>query len=84
MEILIIGILAFLFFLSWSFTWSFKKNDFTKLMQEEAKRCSNGYEDDGTWSSKGRVYTNGFAIIKKGDKNKFIKQAKICDMGLLE
>lgn len=84
MEILLIGILVFLFFLSLSFTWSFRKNDFTKLMRQEAKRCLNNYEDDGTYSSKGRVYTKGFAVIEKNGEKKFIKQAKLCDMGLLE
>ncbi len=84
MMTLVIGILIFLFFITLSFTWSFRKNDFTKLMRQEAKRCLNNYEDNNKFSHEGRVYTKGFAIVKKDGESKFIKQAKICDMGLLE
>ena len=81
MSLLFAGILLFIAFLSASFVWSFKKDDF---MEKEAKRCINGLcEVDDNWSSNGRIYTNGFTVIKQDGKNKFIKQSKLCDAGIL-
>ena len=54
--------------------------------QEEAKRYFSGFNEvDSNWSSNGRVYTNGIALIedKKSGKIKFIKQGELCDIGIL-
>ena len=81
MSLLVFGIFLFLAILSASFIWSFKKNEF---MEQEAKRCVNGLcEADDEWSSNGRIYTRGFTVIKENGKNRFIKQAKLCDAGIL-
>jgi len=82
MEVLFLGISVFITILVIDLLYSFKKNNFIK---EEAKRCSNDYcKSDDSWSSKGRLYTNGFAVIKTKNGKELIKQSKLCDMGILE
>ena len=52
----------------------------------EAKRYFMDFNKiDNNWSSRGRVYTNGIALLKhKKDGEKFfIKQAEHCDIGIL-
>ena len=53
---------------------------------QEAKRYLFGFNEvDDNWSSNGRVYTNGIALIedKKTGEKRFIKQAELCDIGIL-
>ncbi len=40
---------------------------------------------DKNWSSNGRVYTNGIALVKDKttEKKHFIKQSELCDIGIL-
>ncbi|WP_148570672.1 hypothetical protein [Aliarcobacter cryaerophilus] len=80
MEILAIAFL-FLGLLGASFLWSFKEDKFFK---KEAKRCLNNFcEVDENWNSNGKVYTKGLAVIEENEKKRFIKQAKVCDIGIL-
>ena len=53
---------------------------------KEAKRYLFGFNKiDKNWSSNGRIYTKGIALIedKKTGKKEFIKQAELCDIGIL-
>lgn len=65
-----------------NFLWTLKAN---KHMESEAKRClQNNCEVDEAWHSDGRVYTKGLALIEQNNKLRFVKQAKLCDIGLLK
>ncbi|MBE0494742.1 MAG: hypothetical protein IBX48_10455 [Thiomicrospira sp.] len=65
-----------------NFLWSVKAN---KRMESEAKRClQNDCEADVAWHSGGRVYTKGLALIEQNNQLRFVKQAKLCDIGLLK
>lgn len=80
MEILAIAFL-FVGLLGASFLWSFKKD---KFFEKEAKRCLKNFcEVDENWNSNGKVYTKGLAVIEENEKKRFIKQAKVCDIGIL-
>lgn len=85
MEIIALMLLPILFigfFISASFLWKFKKDDF---LASEADRCLNKFcEIDENWNSRGRVYTKGLALIEENGKRRFIKQAKLCDIGILK
>jgi hypothetical protein len=64
----------------------FKKNYPAIFKREEAKRyLFKGNEIDDNWSSNGLIYTEGLALIedKKNNKKDFIKQAELCDIGIL-
>lgn len=62
--------------------WKFKKN---KFLAEEADRCLNRYcEIDENWTSRGRVYVRGLAVIEENGGKRFVKQAKLFDIGILE
>lgn len=62
--------------------WRFKRDDF---LASEADRCLNRHcEVDSNWSSQGRVYTKGLTVIEKDGKKRFVKQAKLCDIGILK
>lgn len=64
-----------------SFLWSFKEDKFFK---KEAKRCLNNFcEVDENWNSNGKVYSKGLAVIEEKGKKRFVKQAKVCDIGIL-
>ena len=81
MSLLIFGIVFFMALLSASFVWSFRKDEF---MEKEAKRCIGSYCEAGSdWSSNGKIYTNGFTIVEENGKKRYIKQAKLCDAGIL-
>ena len=81
MEIIAI-VLIFVGFLGVSFFWSGKKDRF---LEDEANRCLNNFcEVDDTWSSKGCVYTKGLAVVEQDGKKRFVKQAKLCDIGILQ
>ena len=81
MEIIAIFFI-FVGFLGVSFLWRFKKD---KFLEKEAKRCLNDFcEVDENWNSKGRVYSKGLAVIEENGKKRFIKQAKVCDIGILD
>lgn len=65
-----------------SLFWSFKKD---KFWEKESDRCLNKFcEVDENWNSNGRVYTKGLTVIEKDGKKQFVKQAKLCDIGLLD
>ena len=70
-----------------SLLWRSKKNSFFK---EEANRYLNKYcETNKNWSSRGRVYSKGLAILKEIGKDnkikiKFVKQTKLYDIGLID
>jgi len=65
----------------------FKKNSF---FEKEANRYLNEYcEANEDWSSRGRVYAKGLAILKEIEKDnkvkiKFVKQTKLYDIGLID
>ncbi|SFR49297.1 hypothetical protein [Thiomicrospira sp. ALE5] len=65
-----------------NFLWSLKAN---KRMESEAIRClQNDCEANRAWHSDGRVYTKGLALIEQNNQLRFVKQAKLCDIGLLK
>ena len=75
-------ILFFIAFISMSFFWRIKKDDF---FASESNRCLNDFcQVDDNWNSNGKVYTKGLAVVQKNGKKQFIKQAKLCDIGILE
>lgn len=75
-------ILFFIAFISMSFFWRIKKDDF---LASESNRCLNNFcQVDDNWNSNGKVYTKGLAVVQKDGKKQFIKQAKLCDIGILE
>lgn len=81
MEILAIALL-FAGILGVTLVWSFKKHVF---FEKEAKRCLNDFcEVDENWNSNGRVHSTGLAVIEKNGKKRFIKQSKVCDIGILD
>lgn len=80
MEILAIA-LFFIGLLGASFLWSFKEDKFFK---KESKRCINNFcEVDENWNSNGKVFTKGLAVIEENGNKRFVKQAKVCDIGIL-
>jgi len=53
---------------------------------KEAKRYFFDFNKiDNNWSANGKVYRVGIALIenKKTGKKEFIKQAELCDIGIL-
>lgn len=63
-----------------------QKSYVAKFKRKEAVRyLFLGNEKDGDWSPNGRIYTEGLALIenKKTKKKTFIKQAELCDIGIL-
>ena len=79
---LYIGLGAILVIFGFYLTRSRKKT----FEYEEAKRYLFKFNKvDDNWSSRGRVYTQGVALIedKKTGEKKFIKQAELCDIGIL-
>jgi len=57
-----------------------------EFLASEADRCLNRFceiPDEG-WSSRGRLYFTGLAVIKDQYGNfRFVKQKKLCDLGIL-
>ena len=84
MSLILFGIFLFLSFLIASFVWKSKEKSF--LSKEEVNRCiNNNCSVNNSWSPNGRVYTEGFVIIKDdSNETKFIKQTKLCDIGTLD
>ena len=81
MEIIAL-LMLFAGFISAGFFWRLKKDD---LLARESNRCLNDYcEVDSNWNSRGRVFTKGLAVIEENGKKRFVKQAKLCDIGILE
>jgi len=81
MEIIALLIL-FAGLISASLFWRSKKDDF---LADESKRCLYNFcEVDANWNSRGRVFTKGLAVVEKNGKKQFVKQAKLCDIGILE
>mgnify|MGYP000190004163 CR=1 FL=1 len=81
MEIIAI-LLVFIGFIAMSFFWGSKKDRF---LENEANRCLNNFcEVDSTWNSKSRLYTKGLAVVEQDGKKRFVKQAKLCDIGILK
>lgn len=79
----IIGLLIlFVGFISAGLFWRFKRDDF---LARESDRCLNRFcEVDSNWSSEGRIYAKGLAVIEEDGKKRFVKQAKLCDIGILK
>lgn len=79
----IIGLLIlFVGFISAGLFWRFKRDDF---LARESDRCLNKFcEADEDWDSRGRMYTRGLAVIEENGKKRFVKQAKLVDIGILE
>lgn len=68
--------------ISASFLWRFKKDDF---LASESNRCLNNFcEVNSNWNSRGRLYTRGLTVIEKNGRKQFVKQAKLCDIGILD
>lgn len=64
------------------FVWKFRKDDF---LASEANRCLNHYcEAPKEWSSRGRLFSSGLAVIEENGKKRFVKQKKLCDLGILK
>lgn len=75
-------LMLFLGLLSSDLLWKFKKDPF---LASEANRCLNNFcEVDDSWSSRGRMYTRGLAVIEVNGVKKFVRQAKLVDIGILE
>lgn len=75
-------LLLFVGLISAGLFWRFKRDDF---LASESDRCLNKFcEVDSDWNSRGRVYTKGLAVIEKDGKKQFVKQAKLCDIGILK
>lgn len=84
MEYISFGLL-FLGLLSAGFLWNFGKRD--AFLENEADRCLNNFcKVDDSWNSEGKVFTNGvtFTKNKRTGEVDIIKQAKLCDVGLLK
>ena len=80
----LIGVVGVLFYLSFKFLVFTRKNEFSEIMRYESERClRNQCEVDSNWNPHGRIYTNGFMIEEKNGKTRFVKQAKLCDLGIL-
>lgn len=78
----ILLVILFVGAISASFLWKFKKDDF---LANESNRCLNNFcEVESNWDSKGRVYTKGLTVIERNGKKQFVKQAKLCDIGIIE
>jgi predicted small secreted protein len=54
------------------------------MVNESARIMYNNAEAKEDYTSQGRVYTRGLALIKKDGDSKFTltSQAKVCDIGL--
>jgi len=64
-----------------SLLWTLKKDVF---LENEADRCLNNFcEVDKYWNSNGRMYTKGLTVIEENGNKRFVKQAKLCDIGIL-
>lgn len=75
-------VLLFIGLVSGGLFWRFKKDPF---LSKEADRCLNHFcEADENWSSKGRIYVTGLAVIEENGKKRFVKQKKLFDLGILE
>lgn len=75
-------LLLYVGFISASLLWKFKKDDF---LASESNRCLNNFcEVDSNWNSRCRVYTKGLTVIEKNGRKQFVKQAKLCDIGIIE
>ena len=77
--------LLFLGFLSANFLWNFGKRD--TFLEKEANRCLNNFcKVEDSWDSEGKVFTNGVIFTKNKETGQveIIKQAKLCDVGLLK
>ena len=59
-----------------------KENHF--MINESSRIIYDNAEVKENYTSQGRVYTRGLALIKKDGDSKFtlISQAKVCDIGL--
>jgi len=77
-------ILLFLGLFSAGFLWNIGKRD--KFLESESNRCLNNFCEISTdWDSNGNVYTKGLTFTENKNKDlKIIKQAKLCDIGLLK
>lgn len=78
-------VLLFLGVLSAGFLWNFGKKD--EFLEQESNRCLNDFcKVDNNWSSEGLLFNNGVTFLKnkKNGEVNIIKQAKICDIGLLK
>ena len=82
--VVVIGILMLITYLLFSFLAPRDKTEYDEFMKEEANRCLNNFCEVGKeWHSRGRIHTSGFAIIEKDSEKHFIRQSKLCDLGLL-
>ena len=82
MTIIFSLLLLFLGMLTAGMFWSFKKDIF---LASESDRCLNHFcEVDDSWDSRGRMHTRGLALIEENGKKRFVKQAKLCDIGIME
>lgn len=65
-----------------SLVWS---NDKRSSIASDTNRCINlNCSVDCNWSAKGRVYTECFVVTKESGKAKYIKQSRLCDIGILD
>lgn len=78
----IIGLLIlFIGFISAGLFCRFTRDDF---LARESDRCLNKFcEVDSDWNSEGRMYAKGLAVIEENGKKRFVKQAKLCYIGIL-
>jgi hypothetical protein len=79
-------ILGFIFFIIGIMLLMFLYGKKDTFLSTEAKRYfSKNNEIDSSWHSHGRVYTEGIALIedKQTNQKRFIKQAELCDIGIM-
>jgi len=82
MGLVLFGLFIFLAFMMASFVWSSHKKS---AIASDTNRCiNNNCLMDENWSADGRVYTEGFAVTKNNTSSTFIKQSKLCDIGILD
>ena len=84
---LIISIMLFLISTYFIFKLLYINNDNKEnhfMVNESARIIYDNAEVKENYTSQGRVYTRGLALIKKDGDSKFtlISQAKVCDIGL--
>ena len=75
-------LILFIGFIGAGLFWRFKRDDF---LARESDRCLNKFcETDDDWDSRGRMYTKGLAVIEENGGKRFVKQAKLVDIGILD
>jgi len=87
--VLLAMIMLFTGFISAGLLWKnpFRRRNSTDdfLASEANRRLYHMSEAPPGWSSRGRMYTKGLAVVRyKNGECRFVKQVMLCDIGILE